>query len=224
MTIILYLFAFGLLGFFIGKFIKHKSLLPFMPFRYDFRKRRDTFKKSLLLLDRTKAKMIIETGTSREGLRGTKSNGAATIVFGKWAKHNGAVVHSVDINERSIAKAQKEVNDQGLAESVRIHHSDSVAFLNKFTEPVDFLYLDSYDYSDDREVQIKSQEHHLKEFLAIEDLLHQNSIVLIDDCDLPNGGKGKLVVDYMLKKDWRILMNEYQILLVRKNMVGQEAI
>ena len=195
-----------------------------MPFRYDFRKRRDTFKRSLLLLQHTKAKVIIETGTSREGLKGAKSNGAATIVFGKWAKQNDAFVHSVDINEKSIVTAQKEVNDQGLSEFVQIHHSDSVEFLKGFTDPVDFLYLDSYDYSDDREVQIKSQEHHLKEFLAIENVLHQNSIVLIDDCDLPNGGKGKLVVDHMLKKDWKIVMKEYQTLLVRKDLAVQEGI
>lgn len=224
MKIALYLFGSTLLGFFVGKFIKHKSLYPFMPFRYDFRKRRDTFRRSLALLDQIGAKLIIETGTSREGLRGAKSNGAATIIFGKWAKQNNAIVHSVDINERSIATAQREVDVQGLGRSVRIHHSDSVAFLKKFTEPVDFLYLDSYDYSDDPEVQIKSQEHHLNEFLAIEDRLHRNSIVLIDDCDLPNGGKGKLVVDYMLKKDWRVLMSAYQILLVPKDMVVQETI
>ena len=71
------------------------------------------------------------------------------------------------------------------------------------------MYLDSYDYSKDREVQIKSQQHHLEEFKAIEDRLHNKTIVLIDDCDLPNGGKGKMVVEYMLlwsKKLFRFFM------------------
>lgn len=48
-------------------------------------------------------------------------------------------------------------------------------------------------------MQLKSKTHHLNEFMAIENQLHDKTIVLIDDCDLPNGGKGKLVVDYMLK-------------------------
>ena len=161
--------------------------------------------------------MIIETGTSREGLRGAKSNGGATIVFGKWAKLNNAVLHSVDISEKSINAAQKEVDNQLLSDFVTIHHSDSIEFLANFKKPVDFLYLDSYDYSDDPEVQVKSQIHHLNEFKAIEGLLHENSIVLIDDCDLPNGGKGKMVVEYMQQKDWKILINAYQILLVRDN-------
>jgi len=207
----------SILGFFIGKFIKHKSLYPFMPFKHDFRKRRDTFLKVLELLEKIKAKVIIETGTSREGLHGSKSNGAATIVFGKWAKKNNAFVHSVDISEKSVAAAQKEVDNQDLNSNLKIHLSDSIAFLENYKEPVDFLYLDSYDYDNDPKVQVKSQIHHLKEFEAIENQLHENTIVLIDDCDLPNGGKGKLVVEYMLKKDWKILMKEYQILLVRTN-------
>lgn len=207
----------GILGFFIGKFIKHKSLYPFMPFKYDFRKRRSTFLKVLELLDKIKAQIIIETGTSREGLHGAKSNGAATIVFGKWAKQNSALLHSVDISEKSVTASQKEVDRQDLNSSVRIHLSDSIAFLESFQEQVDFLYLDSYDYSKDIEVQTKSQIHHLNEFKAIEDQLHENTIVLIDDCDLPNGGKGKLVVEYMLKNDWKVLINAYQILLVRNS-------
>ena len=78
------------------------------------------------------------------------------------------------------------------------------------------MYLDSYDYNNDPEVQLKSQTHHLNEFKAIENQLHDKSIVLIDDCDLPNGGKGKLVVEYMLKNGWEIFIKAYQILLIRK--------
>lgn len=66
----------GVITFFIGKFVKHKSLYPFMPFRYDFRKRRDTFLKTMELLNKTEAKILVETGTSREGLKGAKSNGS----------------------------------------------------------------------------------------------------------------------------------------------------
>lgn len=209
----------GVAGFFIGKFVKHKSLYPFMPFRYDFRKRRDTFRRCLDLLNKTNARIIVETGTSREGLHGAKSNGAATIVFGKWARLNKAFVHSVDISAQSVAAAQKEVVAQGLVEFVKIHLSDSIQFLESFAEKVDFLYMDSYDYSSDVEIQLKSQIHHLEEFKAIEHQLHEKSIVLIDDCDLPNGGKGKLVVEYMLKNGWKIFMEHYQILLVRQDMV-----
>jgi hypothetical protein len=82
MQYLLWVLGLGILGFFIGKFIKHKSLYPFMPFQYDFRKRRNTFLKSLELLDKINAKIIIETGTSREGLHGAKSNGEQLLYSG----------------------------------------------------------------------------------------------------------------------------------------------
>lgn len=209
--------ALAIIGFFTGKAIKHKSLYPFMPFRYDFRKRRDSFRKVLSLLTAIKAKIIVETGTSREGLKGAKSNGAATIVFGHWAKLNGAKLHSVDISPESVAIARKAVAERGLQDTVTIHLDDSLNFLHKFEEPVDFLYLDSYDYSDDPEIQRKSQQHHLEEFKRIEDRLGRNSLVLIDDCALPNGGKGKLAIAYMLEKGWKIAHEGYQVLLVRNS-------
>jgi len=225
MDILLYVVALGVVAFFTGKFIKHKSLYPFMPFKYDFRKRRDTFLKTMELMEHINAKVIIETGTSREGLKGAKSNGAATIVFGKWAKEHGAVLHSVDINSESIANSSAEVERQGLQDTVTLHHSDSLDFLKDFAQPVDMLYLDSYDYSShDVEIQRKSQEHHLEEFKRIADQLHENTIVLIDDCDLPNGGKGKLVIAYMLEHGWKIVMESYQVLLVRNNFTSDKAL
>jgi len=219
MNIILIILALGVVGFFAGKLYKHKSLYPFMPFKYDFRKRRDTFRQTMDLMQRTQAKIIVETGTSREGLKGAKSNGAATLVFGKWAKENGAFVHSVDISEASVARAQEEVTRQHLDDFVQLHLSDSLVFLENFDSAVDLLYLDSYDYSNDLEVQRKSQEYHLAEFKNIEGKLHDKSIVLIDDCDLPNGRKGKLAIDYMQKNGWKIVTEAYQVLLVRKDMV-----
>lgn len=194
-----------------------------MPFKHDFRKRRDTFLKTMELMNQFGAKIIVETGTSREGLKGAKSNGAATIVFGKWASANEAFMHSVDISEESVKNAQEEVDNQKLQDFVKIHHSDSLAFLESFNQKVDLLYLDSYDYSNDIEVQQKSQQHHLEEFKRIENQLHENTIVLIDDCDLPNGGKGKLVITYMLERGWKVLMDSYQVLLVRENLILNEA-
>ena len=29
-------------------------------------------------------------------------------------------------------------------------------------------------------------------------------MVLIDDCDLPGGGKGKTVIEYMTRKGWQV--------------------
>ena len=106
----------------------------------------------------------------------------------------------------------------GIDGSIEFAVSDSVEWLANFKEEVDFLYLDSYDYDKhDKAEQVASQEHHLKEFQAIESRLHSHSIVLIDDCRLAGGGKGKLVIDYMKSKGWYVDTNAYQVLLLRAN-------
>ena len=196
------------------RFFKHRSLYPFMSVKHNFGKRRDSFRRTLELLSDRQASVLIETGTARLGLKGAKSNGASTLVFTNWARANHALLHSVDISSESIAAARYEVERQGLNDYVIWHQQDSLAFLADFEETVDFLYLDSYDYhKQDTEIQIASQQHHLAEFKAIESHLHRGSLVLIDDCDLPNGGKGKLVISYMLDRGWIILLNDYQVLL-----------
>lgn len=212
----LYVFLALLVAWSSIRAIRYKSLYPFMSLRHNFGKRRDTFRKTLGLLSERKAKILVETGTARIGLRGAKGNGASTIVFATWARENNAVLHSVDNSAESIDGAKAEVVRQALGECVKWHLKDSLEFLAEFREPVDFLYLDSYDYDKkDTSIQIASQEHHLAEFKAIESRLHENSLVLIDDCKLPNGGKGKLAVEFMLGRGWKVLMSEYQILLAK---------
>jgi hypothetical protein len=215
-TYALYVFLGLIVTWSLIRAMRYKSLYPFMSFRYNFGKRRNTFRKTLELLSVRKAKVLVETGAARIGLRGAKGNGASTIVFATWARENKAVLHSVDISEESIDGAKAEVVRQGLVECVKWHLKDSLEFLAQFREPVDFLYLDSYDYDKkDTAIQVASQEHHLAEFKAIESRLHENSLVLIDDCKLPNGGKGKLAVEFMLGRGWKILMSGYQILLAK---------
>jgi predicted O-methyltransferase YrrM len=200
----------------LRKALRYKSLYPFLPRKYNFGKRRDTLRATLALLQARGATMLVETGTARLGLAKTKGDGASTIVFGLWAKQHGAHLHSVDIDPTAIAQARAAVAAQGLSDAVSFAAQDSVAFLSGLQTPVDFLYLDSYDYDPrDQAVQKASQAHHLQEFLAIESRLHEDSIVLIDDCAQPGGGKGKLVIEHMLKQGWRIVMDRYQVLLAR---------
>ncbi|MGB0743776.1 MAG: class I SAM-dependent methyltransferase [Opitutales bacterium] len=195
---------------------KWKTLEPLLPACYNFGKRRDTFRRSIELMSERGAKNIIETGVAREGLDKSKSDGASTIVFGLWAKETGARLTSVDISANNISEAKKASDQLELESVIEYVESDSVSYLESISGPVDMLYLDSYDYDKhDLAIQKASQEHHLKEFKAIESRLHEKSIVLIDDCKLPGGGKGKQVVQYMLSKGWKIEKKGYQTLLTR---------
>ena len=198
--------------------LRWKPLEPLRSKDYNFGKRQKTFRRAIELLDERGATCLIETGVARYGLRNSKSDGASTAVFGLWAKTNNGSLYSVDISSESIAGAREAVEELGILEQVKLVTGDSVQFLENFADPVDFLYLDSYDYDKhDQSVQTASQEHHLKEFKAIEDQLGPDSVVLIDDCDLPGGGKGKTVIEYMTRKGWQIDTSAYQILLTKQS-------
>ena len=203
-------------AYFIYRKSRWKTLEPLLPKAYNFGKRQKTFRRALELLDERSSTCLIETGVARYGLRNSKSDGASTAVFGLWAKTNNASLYSVDISPESINGAREAVEELGLLEHVKLVTGDSVQFLENFTDHVDFLYLDSYDYDKhDESTQIASQDHHLKEFKAIEDQLGSDSVVLIDDCDLPGGGKGKMVIEYMTRNGWQVDTGAYQVLLTK---------
>ena len=201
----------------LRKLFRYKTLAPLLPRRYNFGKRRDTLQEVLRLLDERSASVLLETGVARMGLEKSKGDGASTIVFGLWAKQNDAHLYSVDIDPEATKRAGAAVDEMGLSDNVTLATSDSVEYLDEFTDSVDFLYLDSYDYhKTDTGIQKASQDHHLKEINAIEGCLHDDTVILIDDCDLPNGGKGKLVIEYLTEAGWKVHMSEYQVIMVMK--------
>ncbi len=44
--------------------------------------------------------------------------------------------------------------------------------------------------------------------------LHEQSVILIDDCGLPHGGKGKLAIEFLKDQGWILLKEGYQTLLI----------
>ena len=201
----------------LRKLVRFKTLAPLLPRKYNFGKRRDTLREVLRLLDERNAKTLLETGVARMGLEKSKGDGASTIVFGIWAQQNDAHLYSVDIDPDATKRAGAAVAELSLGDSVTLVTSDSVAYLDDFTDSVDFLYLDSYDYhKTDTAIQTASQDHHLKEIKAIEGCLHDDTVILIDDCDMPNGGKGKLVIERLTAQGWKVHLSEYQVILGRE--------
>lgn len=166
---------------------------------------------ALYLLSKRNAQIIVETGTARNGTANCHGDGCSTIIFGEWASKNNAHLYSVDINIENLLNAAKDLGDS--KDFVDLVHSDSVEFLKNFNQNIDFLYLDSYDY--EAHNPLPSQQHHLNEIIAAYPWLTEKSVVMIDDCDLPNGGKGKLVIEYLLNKGWKKVLKGYQVILTQ---------
>jgi hypothetical protein len=173
--------------------------------------RRHTFKRVLGLMEERKVKTIVETGTARGGHMAFSGDGGFTIIFGYWASLNNAQLYSVDINEQALKNARTMITDY--LNNVDLVLDDSVHYLENFPKTIDLLYLDSFDF--EKNNPRPSQEHHLKEIQAAYDKLNNNSIVMIDDCDLPHGGKGKLVIEYLVARGWKIVAKSYQVILVK---------
>lgn len=174
-------------------------------------KRYHTFLFALKLMEERNVRLIVETGTARFGKKGCIGDGCSTLIFSQWASQNNAFLYTVDINKECLLNAERDLGPW--TRYISFVHSDSVRFFNTFNQPIDFLYLDSYDF--DINNPNPSQQHHLKEIIAAYPWLKHDSIVMIDDCDLPYGGKGKLAIDYLLKRNWKIVASGYQVILVR---------
>ncbi len=175
--------------------------------------RYDTFVQALDLIKERNLQTLVETGTSRSGLEWCASDGCSTIIFSDYLEEFSGTLYSVDINREAITKAQSVLIEEEAESDIVFIESDSITFLEEFNHPIDFLYLDSYDFECGNPEP--SQQHHLREIEAAYPHLHENSVVMIDDCELPHGGKGKYVIPFLLERGWRVIANKYQVLLVR---------
>lgn len=80
---------------------------------------------------------------------------------------------------------------------------DGVAFLEAFSRPIDLLYLDAWDA-----YLPGSQENHLRAYLAARKNLHTQSLILIDDTDLEQSSKGRLVIPRAIEDGLAVLFSE----------------
>ncbi|GAB4189569.1 MAG: hypothetical protein Tsb0015_10320 [Simkaniaceae bacterium] len=181
-------------------------------------KRYPTFLEALRLMEKRGAKVLVETGTARNGEKNFAGDGGSTIIFGKFAKQNDCVLYSVDIDPVAVKKSREACEKKEIQDRIFFKCCDSIKFLTHFGEKIDFLYLDSFDF--DANNPKPSQEHHLKEVQAALPWITDNTIILIYDCLLQNGGKGKLAIAFLLRKGWKVHKKGYQVLLVKKNLVS----
>jgi hypothetical protein len=160
---------------------------------------------------------IVETGCVRE--RNDYSAGYSTVVFAELAERYGGRVFTVDLNARNMTLCRRVT--KRWARLVSYNVGDSIAYLVAWPDGegagrgIDLLYLDSWDYpiapgeDADREA---SQRHCLGELEAALPYLGPQSIVLIDDGDLPGGGKPRLAKQRLAELGWECVIDAYQTL------------
>lgn len=155
---------------------------------------------------------IIETGTMRadHGDFNFGGDGCATYIFDKYVNTCGGLVVSVDINPENCEYSRSKVSNK-----TTVVCEDSVSYIKSIPSNIkyDLVYLDSYDIT--RDNPLPSQEHHLREYLAIQKNTKPGTLLVIDDHDafFTGGeiGKGNLVKNYFEAEGKKPLFEGYQI-------------
>ena len=195
-----------------------------------------TMKVALNLFMQRAGRTIVETGCVR--MANDFGAGCSTVLFCEFLHRYGGCLLSVDNNPDHLELAAKLTSSWPATRELFL--GDSVYFLEttlrghaRFSGAIDLLYLDSFDYPvqqlleacsqagldhrDDEaiaarfpELVLPPQQHCLAELRAAEPLLHENSIVLIDDNDLPGGGKSRLARQQLHDWGWVCLLDSQQ--------------
>jgi len=193
-----------------------------------------SFRKIFKYLDAQPTPIIIvETGCLRK--LDNFLDGQSTLLFDKYTLSRGekSKVYTVDTNSESTRVCKKAVS-----KNVEITTGDSVRYLNnlsafflKNNTKVSMFYLDSFDV--DWRYPHPAAAHHLKEFTAINRLLHEDTLVVVDDAPAyanltqndkepastwkilssppPTvGGKGSLIHEYAMLSGAKLVFSHYQ--------------
>src|SRR5271157_551016 len=169
-----------------------------------------TMRLAFNLLYHSPSHHIVETGCMRSD--GSIMEGNSTQVFGRFCALEGGYLDTIDISSLNIGVC-KEITEK-YEEWINYTVGDSVSILAECYTPIDLLYLDSMDcpiVGDATEAQM----HQLAEIRAASHVLHDKSIVLLDDCEFSNGGKSRLSKKWLGKNGWVCLLDAYQSVWVK---------
>jgi predicted O-methyltransferase YrrM len=154
---------------------------------------------------------IVETGTIRDAA-GWHTDGCSTVVFADWiARHGGRFV-SIDIDPEAVATARRLLRRWSLPGEVVC--ADALAYLDRRREPIDLAYLDSLDF--DFRFAGPSQRHALAEAQRVWTKLTPGGVVLLDDAELPYGGKPALARTWLLSQGAETLLVGARQVVMRK--------
>jgi hypothetical protein len=205
--------------------------------------RRATFKIALNLFLQNGGRRIVETGCVR--LQEDWGGGMSTLLFGHFAKVFNVEFISVDINPFYIRIAKniteefsKHINFvesdsvkflESFSKPIDLLYLDSLDYplgdlLNIYggKEDIDKALKILKDLGEDevykrhKNIVLAAQEHQLNELKAAEDKLSNHAILMLDDSDLPGGGKSKLTKEYLFKKNWKLVLDDYQDVWVKR--------
>lgn len=159
---------------------------------------------------------IVEIGMAR--LKGNWQNdGHSTIVFSWLVNQRDGELTSIDVDPNTIQITNDALSELKIpTNNISLLTGDGMEFAKTYTEPIDLLYLDAWDYNGEQ-----SSDAHYDCFMYFfnNECLPPGSLIMIDDIldNVTYRGKGERLIPYMLdvlKCD--MLINDYAVLLRMK--------
>ncbi len=197
-----------------------------------------TFRRALMLFCKNGGKVVVETGTSRSFVSGghegclsddpiywQPSNpqvwdwgaGIFTRIAAESLAPFKPTIHTIDIVDKHIERCKIITSD--FNDIMRFHVCSSLTFFKKYDskDKIDLLYLDTADICED---SAKLQLEEVKSVVR-KNLMAPHGLILIDDVKVPvdgyvqasEYGKAKYSIAYLLAHGFRIVEDEYQVLL-----------
>ena len=191
---------------------------------------------------RTNGKVIAELGTIRSfvhgGLAGCNSNdsrywtpnnpenwdwgaGCFSRVAVEELKDMDVSFHTVDIAQDHINRCKVITSEY--SDRILYHVCSSQDFLRSYQGKLDLIYLDTGDMTPiEPTANLQLEE---AQIIVEKDLLASNGLILVDDVrnttpiragETSLLGKAKYSIPYLLQKGFKILIDEYQIVLGRE--------
>jgi hypothetical protein len=159
-------------------------------------------------------KTIVEIGCMRQPMTHPLSemhkccNDGHSTYF--WCT-TGAQVFSVDIDLKAVRIARKSIRE---FKNGKVLWGDGLKFLKKFRGKIDLLFLDAWDVIP----ECKYAENHLLAYLVAKDKLSDRNIIAIDDTDIGNGGKGRLLLPVLKADEYEILVSGRQTIALKNKL------
>lgn len=155
---------------------------------------------------------IVETGCIRNVTEESKfGDGWSTLNWEYYCKKSNSIVYVVDINEGHLSQSKKIVPP---SEHVKYFLDDSVHYLQEFDKKIDLLFLDAWDVHNGSPYA----EKHYEAYLIAKEKLSDKHIISIDDTDIANGGKGKILIPYLLNNGYNIIVKGRQTIMTNFNI------
>lgn len=178
--------------------------------------RQKSFRLAAEFIIRHKMRRIVETGcfrgqpaaTTQAHIENRGHDGQSTVIFALLARELGCVFDSYDKDPNHVARARELLSLFGLQDSANFHIGDSVIALSQRSEPIDFIYFDSFDHNPNN--PLPCQLHQLAEVGAAHGKLQRPAGILLDDCKFATGGKAGLSDPFLRSRGWKLEFDGYQ--------------